>query len=422
MLKILNASEHPLSPESVSPHACLVVQTLQNAGFQAFIVGGGVRDLMMKLKPKDFDIATDARPEQIRQLFRNSRLIGRRFRIAHVYFHHEILEVSTFRADHSNAQGTEEAHTDKDGIILRDNVFGSFEQDAKRRDFTINALYYDPSHNQLWDPENALKDLQTKQIRLLGEPKDRFTEDPIRVLRAIRFANKLNFQLEKETLNAIPNAIPLLHSIPSGRRFDEYTKLFLHGQAQKNFDSLIKIGALDPLFPGLTANLQDPPFHQLVYQALKNTDERLSEGKHVNPAFLIATFLWKTLQQKKNKIQAETGKFEASAFHQAIRETIQEQIQHTAMPRHFSLGIKEIWAMQPPLERRRPRQIPRLLKHPKFRAAYDFLSMRNGEASVGTELVNWWTKIQTSSPQEQKNMIKLAATLSQTNKKYPRQT
>lgn len=405
MTHILKSGQHPLIPTQVSSHARTVISTLQHAGFKAFIVGGGVRDLLLNIKPKDFDVATNARPEEIRQIFRNSRLIGKRFRIAHIYFGRDIIEVSTFRADHTEATHEDQAETREDGIILRDNVFGTFEQDARRRDFTINALYYDPVHNELWDHCEALKDMESKKIRIIGEPNARFQEDPIRLLRAIRFANKLNFSIEAQTEAAFPRKVELLQFIPSGRRFDEYTKLFLYGQAEANFNSLLAFKALDYLFPGTTASMTEAANHTLVQHALRNTDARIKEGKNVNPSFLIATFLWSQVVDRKNFLLRNNDLHEIAAFNEAISQVLHEQVQHTSMPKRLSQGIAEIWSMQYALERRRPRQILRLLYNTKFRAAYDFLIMREASEELAPEICSFWTKIQGLPPEKQREMI-----------------
>jgi poly(A) polymerase len=406
MTQILKSGQHPLNPTQVSAHARTVISTLQHAGFKAFIVGGGVRDLLLNIKPKDFDVATNARPEEIRQIFRNSRLIGKRFRIAHIYFGRDIIEVSTFRADHTEATHEDQAETREDGIITRDNVFGTFEQDAKRRDFTVNSLYYDPINNELWDHCSSLEDIKNKKIRIIGDPEARFQEDPIRLLRAIRFANKLQFSIEAETKNAFPKKMELLKFIPSGRRFDEYTKLFLYGQAEANFNSLLEFDAIDYLFPGTAESIHhDPSLKILIQHALQNTDSRIKEGKSVNPSFLIAAFLWKLFVDRKNILLKKNDIHEIAAINQAISEVMFEQIQHTSMPKRLSQGIAEIWSMQYALERRRPRQILRIIHNAKFRAAYDFLIMREVAEDLPNDLCNWWTTIQTLPHEKQKEMI-----------------
>jgi poly(A) polymerase len=407
MTHIFRSGEHTLTPDRVSPEAKMVVLTLQQAGFQAFIVGGGVRDLLLNLKPKDFDIATNARPEEIRQIFKNSRLIGRRFRIAHIYFGRNILEVSTFRADHTEATHEDEAEIREDGIILRDNVFGTVEQDAKRRDFTVNSLYYDPIHNEIWDYCDSFRDIREKKIRMIGDPDFRLQEDPMRMLRAIRFANKLGFSIEPSTESAFPRKVHLLEFIPPGRRFDEYLKLFLHGQAKQNFTALLRYDALKYLFPGVTAALNHPKANLFLTHALENTDLRVREEKTVNPSFLIAAFLWEYLQQQKASFLLKNPSVhEVVALTQTISMVLSEQVQQTSMPKRLSQNVAEIWSMQYALERRRPRQILRILHNPKFRAAYDFLLMREIYEVLPQGLTEWWTTLQTCPPEKQKGMIK----------------
>ncbi len=396
---------YTINPEDVSAEARSIVLTLQQAGFQAFIVGGGVRDLLLKLKPKDFDIATNARPEQIRQIFRNSRLIGRRFRIAHIYFSRSIIEVSTFRADHTEATKDDEAQIREDGLILRDNVFGTLEQDARRRDFTVNSLYYDPSRNEIFDYCDSFNDFRDQKIRMIGDPDFRLQEDPIRLLRAIRFANKLGFSIEASTEAAFANKVSLLQFIPAGRRFDEYTKLFLHGQAEQNFHSLLKYEALKYLFPGIQTSLDDPRATAFILESVKNTDLRVREGKTINPSFLIATFLWKYVIEKKAQILLKRSIHEILAINEAILSVMSEQVQQTSMPKRLSQNVIEIWDMQYFLERRRPRQMLRMLTHPRFRAAYDFLMMRSLVEPIPAELLTWWTEIQTLPLEAQKKMI-----------------
>lgn len=404
MAKLYEKGQHPLSSEMVSANAKEVIQTLQNSGFCAYIVGGAVRDILLEQTPKDYDVATDAKPEEVRHAFKNSRIIGRRFRIVHVYFKRDIIEVSTFRGSHNQAEATGDAET-RNGIITRDNVFGTLDEDAERRDLTINAMYYDPINEELWDHSTSVLDLKAKRVRIIGNPEARFQEDPIRILRAIRFANKLDFKIESKTKAAIPKLVDTLEHIPAGRRFDEYTKLFLHGSAAKNFHSLIEFKALSHLFPGTEQHLTDEQFKALILDALNNTDNRLKQDKKVNPAFLIAVILWKTLEATQKALMQKEGITETMAFFKAIDETISRQIQYTAMPRRLNRTIKEIWSMQLSLERRRPRQIMRLLHHARFRAAYDFLIMRCDYNGLSKDMCTWWTDIQNVSPDDQHQMI-----------------
>ncbi|NCX94612.1 MAG: polynucleotide adenylyltransferase PcnB, partial [Gammaproteobacteria bacterium] len=398
-----DAKAYLLHPHMVGRNALEVIETLQNAGFLAYVVGGGVRDLLLGHKPKDFDVATNAKPEEVRALFRNSRLIGRRFRLAHVYFRHDIVEVSTFRAGHDQAENEDAAQTE-DGVITRDNVFGSLEEDAVRRDLTINALYYDPIAHQILDHCDALHDLKAQRIRLIGDPDVRFQEDPIRVLRAIRFSNKLNFSLERGTKSAMKKHVRRLDLIPAGRRFDEYTKLFLYGNAVKNFKSLHDFQALPYLFPSLSAHLKEAQFTPMLEAALKNTDERVMEGKTVNPAFLISIFLWPAMLEEATRFQT-MGLHENAALIDAMSRVLNRQIQYTAMPKRFSLSIKEIWMMQRHLERRRPKYIGKVFHSPRFRAAYDFLLLRAEGEKALKPLCQWWEEFQFADAATQSNMI-----------------
>jgi len=377
----------------IDPHALAVIQGLQKAGFEAYIVGGGVRDQMVGLKPKDFDIATNATPEEVTSVFDNCRLIGRRFRLAHVFFRRHIIEVATYRRDHTYAKDTQDAQQHKSGMIVRDNVYGTLEEDAIRRDFTINAIYYNPTHSQIIDHCNGLKDIKSRTVRLIGQANARFQEDPVRILRAIRIANKLGFRLANDLKKAIPHTIQGLTNVPAARLFDEYTKLFLHGKGQLNFKTLQHFQAFEVLFPLTKSYLAQPACKQLVELALDNTDKRYAQAKPINPAFLVAVFLWLPLQTRKQTL-SQAGMLYSDATIKAAAEILSIQLQHTAMPKRLTTVIREIWLLQDHLERRRSRQIITLLEHPRFRAAYDFLLLRQSIAEVPETLTNWWTQIQ----------------------------
>lgn len=401
--KTFTAAEHGLQAEQIPPHAREVTETLQRAGFEAYVVGGGVRDQLLGLHPKDFDIATNAKPEQIKALFPNCMLIGKRFRLAHIYFKRDIIEVATFRAGHDQAS-TDIANT-RDGIIIRDNVYGSLEEDALRRDFAINALYYDPSKQTIIDFSGGMQDIRNKKIRLIGDPKQRYQEDPVRILRAVRFASKLNFTLDTATEAPLTEMVPLLAKMPAGRLFDEYTKLFLHGHGVNNFHTLCQYDAFRYLFPASAEFSVLEPYRKLFLKSLHNTDLRISEGKSINPAFLIAVFLWPALQQQlKLPVPDSSSTVEAFQFHMAV--TVSRQLRHTAMPKRFSGAIKEIWILQRPMEHRKPKQIDRVLAHPRFRAAYDFLLLRSEMGEVSPAIVQWWTDIQLLDPEQRDKMIK----------------
>ena len=392
----------PYQLDYVDPHALTVIQGLQSAGFEAYIVGGGVRDQMVGFQPKDFDIATNATPEEVKQVFSNCRLIGRRFRLAHVFFRRHIIEVATYRRDHTHAKDEQEAQQHHSGMIVRDNVYGTLEEDAIRRDFTINAIYYDPTHHQIVDHCNGLKDIKNRTVRLIGNAQARFQEDPVRILRAIRIANKLGFRLASDLKKAISRTIQGLHHVPSARLFDEYIKLFLHGKGQLNFNTLQHFGAFAILFPLTQQHLNQPAYAKLISLAIDNTDTRYNQDKTINPAFLIAVFLWPAVQARKDAL-SQAGMSYSDAAIKAASEVLSSQLQHTAMPKRFTAAIREIWQLQNRLERRRPRQVVPLLEHTRFRAAYDFLLLRQAIGEVEEKLTTWWTEIQEVDwPQKQK--------------------
>jgi len=403
MRQIYSTHEHQLRAHHIPQHARHVTETLQNAGFEAYVVGGGVRDQLLGLHPKDFDIATNAKPEEIKALFSNCILIGKRFRLAHIHFKRDIIEVATFRASHE--QAAEHDASSRDGIIIRDNVYGNLEEDALRRDFTINALYFNPANETIIDYSGGMKDIAAKHIRLIGDPKTRYQEDPIRILRAIRFANKLNFTIDAETEKPIHEMVSLLAKMPAGRLFDEYTKLFLHGHSTSNFNSLVAYDALRYLFPESIVHMQDAVFLKFVHAALYNTDLRFMENKGINPAFLIAVFLWPALKAKLHEpVPGVNSSMEALHFHMAM--IMSQQIRHTAMPKKFSGAVKEIWFLQKPLENRKPKQIERLLSHPRFRAAYDFLILRTSVGELDAKIGQWWTEIQLLDNEQRQVKIK----------------
>ncbi|MDO8953928.1 MAG: polynucleotide adenylyltransferase PcnB [Gammaproteobacteria bacterium] len=391
--QVYSAAEWRLKPSDFHPHALQIIKTLQDGGYQAFIVGGGVRDQLVSLHPKDFDIATNATPEQVKGLFNHCLIIGRRFRLAHVYFKRHIFEVATFRRDHTHAVDVNQA-SHRDGIITRDNVYGSVEEDALRRDFTVNALYYNPADNSICDYTDGIGDFKAKQIRVIGNPVARFKEDPVRILRAIRIATKLSFTLEPETERAIAETLPFLDQMPGARLFDEYTKLFLHGHAIGNFAVLNKHHIFITLFPATIAYVDDANFTKLAGIALRNTDYRYIEQKGVNPAFLISVFLWRAVTLRQQEFM-QAGELKLEAFNHAATEILSSQLKRMAMPKRFSANIREIWSLQHVLENRRPKLVEKVLTHPRFRAAYDFLYLRGEIGEVPMALVQWWEKLQT---------------------------
>ena len=389
---IYDARASDLWPTNFHPHALKVIETLQKSGYQAYIVGGGIRDQLMNLHPKDFDVVTNALPEQIKKCFERALIIGKRFKLVHVYFgRREYVEVATFRQDHSLAKHKSEGALRQGGIVSRDNVYGTIEDDALRRDFTVNAFYYNPSTHELMDFSQGIQDFQARILRLIGEPDARLKEDPVRILRALRISNKLGFTIDEATFKAIPRHIDLLSSIAGGRLFDEYQKVLLYGQAEKNFDTLQKMNILPILFPVLAESLKVSWFADMVRQALRNTDERYYAQKTINPAFLIGVFLWQELQACKKKLAANMSY--KKAYQDAVKLTLGGQNKVTSMPRYMSEMIEDIWALQRQLELRREKNILGIVNHPKYRAAYDFLLLRSQVGQVKPALCQWWEKL-----------------------------
>ena len=369
--RILPRSEHSISRAHISKSALNVLYGLHKAGYEACLVGGGVRDLLLGVTPKDFDIATSASPEQVRATFRNSRLIGRRFRLAHVHFGPEIVEVATYRASHDKAEDEADARLDGDRI-LRDNVYGTREEDVIRRDFTVNALYYRIEDFSLIDHVGALEDIQQRRLRTIGDPEARYREDPVRMLRAVRLAAKLGLTIEPATEAPLFELGYLLETVPQARLFDEAVKLLLSGHGVRSYELLLHYRLLDYLFPIESATLA-PERDQLIRDALANTDQRVAAGLPVTPAFLIAVLLWEPLQEAIAR-QLVHGVAEHDAFAQAQEDVLRAQNDLLAVPKRFTLPAAEIWFLQSRLQRRR--QPDRLLAHPRFRAAFDFLALR----------------------------------------------
>lgn len=371
-----------------------VLYRLKSAGYQAHLVGGGVRDLLLGREPKDFDVATDASPEEVREVFRNSRLIGRRFRLAHVQFGREIIEVATFRAGQDTQQA--EQHQTDEGLLLRDNVYGTIEQDALRRDFTVNALYYNIADFSIIDYWGGVEDLDNGVLRLLGDPETRYREDPVRMLRAVRFAAKLGFRVDPGTESPIPEFAPLLADIPPARLFEETLKLFLGGTAVGSFEKLRQYGLFAQLFPDTDACLAELDHEfplTLVLQGLENTDSRIREDKPVTPAFLFAVLLWEPVRRLAEEL--ETGDVAPyQAIQKAAAEVISRQLKSVSLPRRFSTPMQEIWTLQTRFAQTRGKRPLKLMSHPRFRAAYDFMLLRAASGEADTELAQWWTDYQ----------------------------
>lgn len=400
--------EFVIHPDKVCSRAKDVVQRLQKAGYEAYLVGGCVRDLLLDLNPKDFDIATSARPEEIRKLFSSCRLIGRRFRLAHIYFGRDYLEVATFRAPHDN--NDDGGKVNDAGRIIHDNVYGTLEEDVWRRDFTINALFYNPSNGELLDCVGGLDDLRRGRIRLLGDPEQRFREDPVRLLRALRFAAKLKFELEPNIRELITPLAVLLEEISSARLFDEVIKLLHGGYGLAAYRLLREYKVLPHLLPLTAASLDEDTtgkFARMVELSLANTDERIAAGRSVMPAFLYAVLLWHRVCQL-SEVERSQGYPEMQALQLAATDALRDQVDFTAVPRRYSTITREIWALQTRFRYHDLRRANALLGNPRFRAAYDFLCLR---AQAGEDLQDecvWWTTFQQATPEERVVLCKAA--------------
>ena len=408
--QVLGPRQHSLQRNQFSRNAVNVVDRLQKAGYQAYLVGGCVRDLLIGVTPKDFDVATSATPEQVRAEFRNARVIGRRFKLVHVHFGREIIEVATFRSNHPQGEGEENSNLsarNENGRILRDNVYGTQESDAQRRDFTINALYFDISGERVLDYAHGVHDIRNRLIRLIGDPEQRYLEDPVRMLRAARFAAKLDFEIEKHSAEPIQRLAPMLRDIPSARLFDEVLKLFLAGRAERTFELLLEYDLFAPLFPASARALERNPEYagELIRRALANTDERIARGKPVTPAFLFAALLWPALPARALQLQ-DRGMSPIPAMQEAAHDLIAEQCKRIAIPKRFTIPIREIWDMQERLPRRQGKRADQLLENPRFRAGYDFLLLREEAGEQTGGLGDWWTDYQDASDSERRTMIR----------------
>ena len=392
-LIVIPRSQHSISRKSISDAALKVLYRLSNSGHRACLVGGGVRDLLLGVQPKDFDVATDATPEEIRALFKNSRIIGRRFRLVHIRFGRDIIEVATFRAHAEDSARTE---LDTHGRILRDNTFGDIEEDAIRRDFTINALYYDIHDFSMLDYAGGLQDIEKRQLRLIGDPTTRYQEDPVRMLRALRFAAKLDFSIEATAADAIHECGRLLAVIPPARMFDEVVKLFHSGNARRVFELLREFNLLRYLVPALDEWLQDDPSELMldfIDQALVNTDTRVNTGQPVSPGFIFAVLLWPVVWHEACEIQSDRQRM-IPALAQVGETVMKRQVRHISIPRRFSQMARDIWTSQPRFHRTQGKQAQRLVAFPVFRAAYDFMCIQAMVGLFPYKLSRWWTDYQ----------------------------
>jgi len=422
---VIPRSEHPISRRQMSRNAVKVLNRIDQGGYSSFLVGGGVRDLMLEREPKDFDVATNATPDEVKSLFRNCRLIGRRFRLAHVHFGREIIEVATFRSGQESVG--EESVQSEQGMILRDNQYGTLEEDAWRRDFTINALYYNIADFSVVDFTGGVEDLHKGQIRMIGDSLQRYQEDPVRMLRAVRFAVKLGFSIEKSTEKPIFELAALLEQIPQARLYEEFLKMFQSGQALETFERLRHYGLFRFLFPMTDRMLdQEEGFpHNFLLRALENTDQRVAQGKPITPAFLIAALLWEDVRTRAETSEdkhPETGKRlpENVRLHRAGQDVLRLQRKSLSMPKRFAIMAQEIWELQPRFQRRNGRQPHRFMEHPRFRAAYDFLLLRAEVGESDTELAQWWTDFQKVNVSERDGMVSEAPGAEKTKKRRRR--
>lgn len=378
---IILRDSHPISRKQIPEHALKVLYRLHNSGYDAYLVGGCVRDMLLGIEPKDFDVATNASPEQVRGLFRNCRLVGRRFRLAHVVFGREVIEVATFRGHHeaSDDEKTDKvSRQDKEGMLTRDNVYGSIEEDAQRRDFTVNALYYNIADFSIYDFANGMRDIEAGVIRMIGDAETRYREDPVRMLRAVRFATKLNMRLDKSVSGPIKELSSLLQNIPAARLFEESLKLFAAGKGVANFEMLSEYNLFQQLFPQLKSYLKAPDEapYQMIRQTFADTDQRIRNDQRITPAYLFAALLWWPLQARMEQLRLEGGFSSQDAMNLAAADVLGKQVQSIAVPKRFTIPAREIWQMQQRMERAKGKRVQTLLTHPRFRAAYDFLLLR----------------------------------------------
>lgn len=411
-VQITSRKDHPISRKDINDSALKVLYRLKDAGYESYLVGGCVRDMILGKNPKDFDVATEATPEQVNKLFRNSRLIGKRFKLVHVRFGRELIEVATFRASHDSEDNLDNklGNQSESGILLRDNVYGTVHDDALRRDFTVNALYYSINDFGIHDHTTGMEDLKKRTLRMIGEPQQRYREDPVRMIRAIRFAAKLELTMANETEAPIRELAPLLEKIPAARLFDEVLKLFMSGHAVTTFYLLKEFNLFAPLFPA-TARLLEQQAKQkvstaeaLILASLTNTDKRIKQGKTVTPAFLFAAMLWHPMQKRLDELQKK-GTPVLPALHQAAQEITVAQCQATSIPKRFSIPMREIWDMQFRLPRRFGRRAEQIVEQPRFRASYDFLLLRESSGEDLDGLGDWWSKYQFATTEDREAMV-----------------
>jgi poly(A) polymerase len=397
--KVIPRSAHTVSRNDISKSALKVLYRLHKSGYQAFLVGGCVRDALLALHPKDFDVATNATPDEVRALFDNCRLIGRRFRLAHVRFGREIIETATFRAAANHARD-DVAHDDE-GRIIRDNVYGSIEEDVWRRDFTCNALYYNIADFSIWDFTKGIDDVERRRLVMIGDPDTRLREDPVRMLRAVRFAAKLDFTIDPTVIESIHKHAELLSNVPAARLFDEFLKLFQAGFAEKTFDLLREHKLFAQMFPATDQELDaDSAFMEFVRAALRNTDRRVARGKSVTPMFLVGVFLWAPTIRLAAIRRSEEKISESQSLSLAAYELTSQQQRRIAIPKRFTIPMREMLALQPRFDVRRGKRGIKLLEHRRFRAAYDFMVLLSEVGQVDKEVADFWTQVQDQSAEQ----------------------
>ena len=408
---IIPRPSHNVSRDEISNSALKVLYRLHKSGFQAFLVGGGVRDALLELHPKDFDIATNAHPEEIRALFANCRLIGRRFRLAHVRFGREIIEVATFRAaTDGNEKHADVAH-DHAGRILRDNVYGSIGEDVWRRDFTCNALYYNIADFSIWDYVGGMEDIKRRRLVLIGDPDKRLREDPVRMLRAVRFAAKLDFKIDPSVRESIVKHVGLLQNVPAARLFDEFLKLFQTGHAEQTFVLLWKFKLFGELFPDTDKELsQDKKFGKFVHAALVNTDRRVADGNSVTPMFLLGVFLWAPVKKLAEQMRSKEKMSETQSLGLAAYQISGQQQSRISLPRRFTAPMREMLAMQPRFDVQKGKRACNLLEHRRFRAAYDFMMLRAEVGEIDIETAHFWTDVQKQNADERRESFGISQT------------
>lgn len=405
---IVPRPDHNVSRSQISKNALRVLYRLKESGYKAFLVGGGVRDLLLGREPKDFDIVTDALPEDVRRLFRNSRLIGRRFRLAHVHFGREIIEVATFRATRDMELDEQlDRKTDAGGRILRDNVYGDIDEDVWRRDFTCNALYYNIADFSIWDYAGGVQDILHGTMRVLGEPEGRYREDPVRMLRAVRFAAKLGFRFDPATEAPLLTLGDLLAEVPAARLFDESLKLFLSGTAVQSYELLRHYGLFRHLFPATDRALdqeENDSFRSLLLKALENTDERVANGQPVTPMFLLGVFLWQPAEKLAATLR-ESGDAPMQAMIEACDTVLRGQQQHVSIPRRFGTPMREMMVMQLRMRNHHGRRALRLVEHPRFRAGFDFLRLRVAAGDETPDVLEFWERLESMDPEHRKAAV-----------------